>query len=203
MQKNTYNPLWRVAINLLHAAALNSPNPSQVVLNSVKPLRTDLRGFSSSSAKALITSIATSELICKQRRAGLGAEPYIWEKSYFVKSDRARNAFTGRTHCLQGRKSEFTLHLNTNFCLLAVSEVWLRCRGNFKVSVQWIDSKQIWTTNDRATPASHVGLHPTLQDANSCDNFLANVVTEVEAAAWFTRDQPLTDKDMYVWVQEK
>lgn len=119
MQKNTYNPLWCVAINLLHAAALNSPNPSQVVLNSVKPLRTDLRGFSSSSAKALITSIATSELICKQRCAGLGAEPYIWgKKPCFVKSDRARNAFTGQTHCLRGRKSEFTLRLNTNFCLL-------------------------------------------------------------------------------------
>lgn len=123
LQKNTYNPLWCVAINLLHAAALNSPNPSQVVLNSVKPLRTDLRGFSSSSAKALITSIATSELIYKQRRTGLEAEPYIWEISCFVKSDRARNAFADRTHCLRGRKSEFTLHLNTNFCLLAVSEV--------------------------------------------------------------------------------
>lgn len=65
--------------------------------------------------------------------------------------------------------------------------------GGFQ-SLGSINSKQIWTANDRATTDSHVGLHPTLQDANSCDNFLANMVAEVEAAAWFTWDQPLTDK---------
>lgn len=64
-----------VVFNLPHAAALNAPNPSQVVLNSVKPLRTHLRRFSSSSAKALISSIATSELICNKKKghAGSGA----------------------------------------------------------------------------------------------------------------------------------